>query len=170
MVGHVAVRRGCPADTGVLIELFDEAIAWLVARGQPQQWGSEPLSGSARGRRLGADLAAGGHLWMAELDGEVVGALVLAHEAPEYAPVIDRPEMYIEWLVTRRRDAGRGIGARLIAAAIREARASGCEVLRVDCWAGAPGLVDWYRRQGFVPAGQYQRQGLTGQVFSMSLR
>ena len=153
----------------MLVELFDDAIGWLVAQGQPEQWGSEPLAGSVAGREFGAALAGSGGLWIAERDREAVGALVLGAEAPEYAPEIDQPEVYIEWLLTRRRYAGQGLGARLIALAIREARARGCEVLRVDCWAGASGLVDWYQRQGFTPVGQYERRGLTGQIFSMSL-
>jgi GNAT superfamily N-acetyltransferase len=104
-----------------------------------------------------------------ERDGEAVGALVRGAEAPQHAPEIDQPEMYIEWLLTRRRYAGQGLGTRLIDIAIREARARGCEVLRVDCWAGASGLVDWYQRHGFTPVSRYERRGLTGQVFSMSV-
>jgi hypothetical protein len=57
----------------------------------------------------------------------------------------------------------------LIDVAVREARDRGCEVLRVDCWAGAAGLVAWYQRQGFELAEQYEQRGLTGQIFTMSL-
>jgi hypothetical protein len=41
------IRRGAPADAAAVIGLFDEAVEWLVARGQTGQWGTEPLSRNA---------------------------------------------------------------------------------------------------------------------------
>src|SRR5215213_612406 len=38
------IRRGGPGDAEAVIALFDEAVAWMVARGQTGQWGSEPMS------------------------------------------------------------------------------------------------------------------------------
>jgi GNAT superfamily N-acetyltransferase len=168
MLDRLTVRRGGPADTELLIGLFDDAVRWLVARGQPEQWGSEPFSKRPEGRERARLLAANGGLWVAELGEEPVGALVVG-EAPEYAPAVDRPELYIELLLTSRRQAGRKLGTRLIEIAIREARAAGRDVLRVDCWAGAPGLVRWYQQQGFTPTDRYERRGFTGQIFAMAL-
>ena len=71
--------------------------------------------------------------------------------------------------MTSRRQAGRGIGARLVSAAAGEARAVGAAVRRVDCWAGAPPLVAWYERQGFVRSGTFDVGGWIGQVFTMRL-
>ena len=42
-------------------------------------------------------------------------------------------------------------------------------MLRVDCWAGAPALVAWYERQGFVRSGTFDVGGWIGQVFTMRL-
>ena len=42
------------------------------------------------------------------------------------------------------------------------AAAAGVPVLRVDCWAGAPTLVGWYERQGFVRAGTFDYHGWIG--------
>jgi hypothetical protein len=51
-----------------------------------------------------------------------------------------------------------------------EARAHGSEILRVDCWAGAPGLVSWYERQGFTRSGTFtMSNGWRGQLFEMTL-
>ena len=47
--------------------------------------------------------------------------------------------------------AGEDIGGRLVRHADALAAAAGVPVVRVDCWAGAPSLVAWYERQGFVP-------------------
>jgi hypothetical protein len=105
------VRRGGLSDTELLIGLFDEAVAWLVARGQPEQWGSEPFSERPEGRQRARGLAASGGLWVAEIGEEPVGALVVG-DAPEYAPAVDPPELYIELLLTSRRHAGHKLGTR----------------------------------------------------------
>jgi GNAT superfamily N-acetyltransferase len=79
------------------------------------------------------------------------------------------PELYVQALVTSRRHAGQDVGGALIRRAVEEARAAGVTLLRVDCWADAPGLVGWYERQGFSRSGTFVRDGWRGQVLSMEL-
>ncbi len=43
----------------------------------------------------------------------------------------------------------------------------GAELLRVDCWAGAPRLVRWYEEQGFTRSGTFAVGDWHGQVFEM---
>jgi hypothetical protein len=38
------IEQGGAADAQRLLGLFDDAVAWLVARGQTGQWGTEPFS------------------------------------------------------------------------------------------------------------------------------
>jgi GNAT superfamily N-acetyltransferase len=78
---------------------------------------------------------------------------------------IDRSELYIELLISARRHAGNGIGSRLVRLADDLAVQRGVEVLRVDCWAGAPTLVAWYEAQGFARSGTFDVGGWKGQVF-----
>ncbi|HEY5428315.1 MAG TPA: GNAT family N-acetyltransferase [Solirubrobacteraceae bacterium] len=185
---RLTIRRGGPADASWLLSLFDEAVAWMVARGQPEQWGSEPWSQNPRSVTRVHGLAAAGGLRVAELDGVAVGALVVGHH-PVHVPAVDRPELYINLLLTSRPRAsgplgiqprpigprsshpaaGRQLGSRLVQVAVDEARAGGAQLLRVDCWAGAPPLVAWYQRQGFVPSGTFEVNGWRGQVFTMVL-
>ncbi len=162
----VTMRPGTPSDAAWLIGLFDEAVAWMVARGQSGQWGTEPTSARPDGVRHVSALAGGGGLRVAELDGEPVGALVLG-SAPDYVPPATEPELYVVLVLTSRRHSGRQIGSRLIQAAVEEARARGALTLRVDCWAGAPSLVAWYERQGFAPCGTFDVRGWPGQILSM---
>ncbi len=164
------IRVGTVADAPALVALFDEAVAWLVARGQTGQWGTEPWSASEpRVAQLTA-MAAGGGLRMAEdAAGEPAGAIVLGERYPwvEPAPV---PELYVTALVTSRRHAGQDVGGALIRRAAAEARAAGVPLLRVDCWADAPGLVGWYERQGFRRTATFVVDGgWRGQVLSMEL-
>jgi hypothetical protein len=43
-VATVHIRPGSADDAPLVLALFDEAVAWLVARGQPGQWGTQPWS------------------------------------------------------------------------------------------------------------------------------
>jgi GNAT superfamily N-acetyltransferase len=164
----LSIRQGSAPDAEIVLALFDEAVEWLVARGQTGQWGTEPFS--AVDRRVSAvkDWSAGGGLRIAELEGEPVGALVLGPRW-EWVEPVERPELYVMALVTSRRFAGRDVGGALVRRAVEEARDGGAELLRVDCWAGAPALVAWYERQGFVRSGTFEVTGWQGQVLSMEL-
>lgn len=165
----VPIREGGPDDAAAILGLFDEAVAWLVARGQTGQWGSEPFSASAPRIAQAAEWAASGGLRIAEdADGRALGALVLGAR-PAWVAQAPRSERYVEALVTSRAHAGEGFGAALIRRAAAEARAAGCALLRVDCWAGAPSLVAWYERQGFRRSGTFELNGWAGQVLSLEL-
>ena len=162
------IRRGGPADADAVIGLFDEAVAWMVARGQTGQWGTEPMSRNAKMVARVREWAGGDGLWMAEDGGAPIGALVVG-ERPEHVHPADEPELYVELLLSSRARAGERIGARLVEHAVALAVAAGVPLLRVDCWAGAPGLVGFYEAQGFVRDGSFDVRGWIGQVFSMRL-
>ena len=162
----LVLRRGGPGDAAAVLDLFDEAVAWLVARGQTGQWGTEPLSKNPNMVRRVGEWAAADGLWMAERAGGPVGALVVG-ERPEHVHAVERDELYVVLLLSSRRHAGSGIGAALVEHAVSLARAAGIGLLRVDCWAGAPSLVAWYERQGFVRDGTFAVGDWHGQVFSM---
>jgi len=167
-VAPLALRPGGPDDFGALLALFDEAIAWMVARGQPGQWGDRPFSERPATRERVREFAASPGLRIAERDGETVGALVVGAR-PSHVEPVAAPELYIELLISSRAHAGNAIGARLVRLARQIAVGRGADVLRVDCWAGAPTLVAWYERQGFRRSGTFDVGGWVGQVFEMSL-
>ncbi len=152
--------------------MWDKAIAWMVSRGQAQQWGKEPASQSPRCREMVRDWVHDSGLRIAQRGGRPVGASVIVGVAPTHVPPTRLRETYLLFLISDRDEAGRGIGGELVRRAVTDARASGSEVLRVDCWADAPGLVAWYERQGFVRSDTFTvdvRGGWNGQVFEMKL-
>jgi GNAT superfamily N-acetyltransferase len=165
----VTIRAGTAGDVPTVLALMDEAVEWLVGRGQTAQWGTEPISG--RGSfvsQLERWVATGG-LRVAESDeGETLGALVVGRHQP-YVPPVKEPELYVILLVTSRRHAGEGVGSRLVERAIAEARAEGVHLLRVDCWAGAPRLVQWYEEQGFVPTDGFAVGDWQGQLLELRI-
>jgi GNAT superfamily N-acetyltransferase len=144
------VRPATQEDLGRVLELFDAAVVWLVARGAAGQWGREPFSSTAARRDQLAGIASRGEPRVACDDtGEIVGFSVLG-DRPAYAPPVGEPERYLEALVTDRARAGEGIGSALIADAVALTRAAGVALLSTDCWAGAPRLVRWYEQHGFA--------------------
>jgi GNAT superfamily N-acetyltransferase len=168
-MAELALRRGSPEDFRTLVALFDEAVAWMVARGQPGQWGDRPFSDRPETLERVREFAASPGLWIAERDGAPAGALVVGVHPPHVEPVA-ASELYIELLMSSRAHAGNEIGARLVRLAREIAVERGVDLLRVDCWAGAPTLVAWYERQGFRRSATFDVGGWIGQVFEMPLR
>ncbi len=164
----LTIRPGDESDGPAVVALFDEAVAWLVKRGQTGQWGAIPFSERPGIRERVHAFRIGGGLYIAERDGVAVGILVVG-SAPAYAPPAPVPELYITLLLSSRQVAGQGIGDVLVNKAIELAYERGAEVLRVDCWAHAPGLVRWYERQGFVRSSRFELNGWQGQIFTMRL-
>jgi GNAT superfamily N-acetyltransferase len=167
-VAALEIRPGGAGDGPRLLALFDDAIAWMVARGDTRQWGSTPFSATAARVERAHGWAAGGGLWFAAAGGEDAGALVLG-EAHDYVPVADRPELYVQVLLTASGWRGRGVGALLIAHAIEQARAAGAEQLRVDCWAGVPELPAQYERLGFTRVGSFDAGDWPGAILAIAL-
>jgi GNAT superfamily N-acetyltransferase len=164
----LTIRAGDEADGPAVVSLFDEAVAWLVDRGQTGQWGATPFSERPGVRERVHGFRVGGGLYIAEREGEPVGVLVVG-PAPTYAPPAPVPELYIILLLSSRQLVGQGIGGVLVNKAIELGYERGAEVLRVDCWAHAPGLVRWYEKQGFSRSNRFELNGWQGQIFTMQL-
>ena len=162
------IRRGDETDGPAVIAMFDEAVAWLVERGQTGQWGATPFSERPGIRERVYGFRVGGGLHIAEARGKPVGVLVVG-PAPAYAPAAPLPELYIILLLSSRRLIGRGIGGALVNKAIEIAYERKAEILRVDCWGHAPGLVRWYEKQGFTRSNRFELNGWQGQIFTMEL-
>nr|WP_239062303.1 GNAT family N-acetyltransferase [Streptomyces sp. SID13031] len=132
--------------------MLDKATEWLVANGRTGQWGTEAHSTDPRRVAQIEGFVAGDGLWIAELDGRVVGALAVG-DATSYVPPATEPELYIRLLVTDRVLQGTGIGTDLLEHARTLARGLGVELLRVDCFGGGDGaLIRYYEKQGFTRA------------------
>ncbi|MGX7827118.1 GNAT family N-acetyltransferase [Actinokineospora sp. 24-640] len=161
------IRPGSQADAGTVLAFLDEAVAWMVERGQSGQWGTEPWS--AQPKRVDRITALSrSWLWIAEVDGAPAGALVLGGPTQMWIPPAAEPENYVQLLVTSRRYAGRQVGQKLLDFAKERTRQAGVGLLRVDCWAGNNGrLVDYYVRQGFTPTETFTVDDWPGQVLEL---
>lgn len=147
------IREGDRSDVPLILAFGDEAVAWMNARGNTEQWGTEPWS-KGRNNRQEAFLEradTGGIRILEDADGTALGAMVITEERQPYVPDAEERELYINFLITSRKRAGQGIGRMLIERAKAEAAERGIDLLRVDCWAGEGGsLVRVYERYGFT--------------------
>lgn len=134
------------------MRLMDDAIAWLAALGRTGQWGSDAFTASEqRVEHMRGEVEANG-LWLAEIEGEPVGAMLLGETPMPYVSPVDERELYLHLLVTDRRHAGAGIGQSLVEQARAVAAERGIDLIRVDCYAGDDRkLVAAYERLGFTP-------------------
>ena len=145
----ITIRPAGADDVPAALALMESAAQWLVARGRPGQWGTEPQATNPRRIAAFTGWASGGGLYLAEIDGAAVGALAVG-EAPAHVPAATEPELYVNLLVTDRAHAGRGIGRVLLDHARDLAEEQGVGLLRVDCYGGDDrALVGYYEREGF---------------------
>ena len=145
------IRPGGPDDIALVLALGDEAVLWMNARGNTQQWGTTPWTGNDKRAAAIYDQALIDGLRIAEdQDGAALGAMVITENRQPYVPEAGERELYVNLLLVSRRHGGRGIGAALIECAKQEASARGIGLVRVDCWAGEEGsLVRVYEKYGF---------------------
>jgi GNAT superfamily N-acetyltransferase len=164
------IRAGDVADVPAVLALFDEAVAWMVARGNTEQWGTEPFSTQPQRVESTTTMVSRGDLRIAELDGVVVGALVTSDAPQPYIEPAGEPELYVNLLLTSRRYAGREIGSRLLSYARALAEDRGVTLIRVDCYRGGDGaLIRYYERNGFVRTQEFVVGEWPGQVLARRL-
>ena len=171
MLISMRIRHGGPQDVPAVLALFDEAVVWLAAQGRSGQWGTEPWTGNAKREEHTRERAAGGGMRIAEdEDGTVLGVMVITGQHKPYVPSADKPELYVDLLLTSRRHRGRGVGAALVERARAEAVERGLGLLRVDCYAGGDGkLVRYYEGVGFTPVQKFTVNEWPGQLLQMRL-
>jgi GNAT superfamily N-acetyltransferase len=154
----------------MVVELIDEAVEWMVARGNTVQWGAEPWSAKPSQVARVTGMVERHDLFVAEVDGAPVGVLIISGEPEPYVAPADEPELYVNLLLVSRRRAGAGIGTRLLDFARAQATARGISLVRLDCYAGGDGaLVDYYVRAGFTPTGSVTVRDIPVRVLSQRL-
>ncbi|ASR37866.1 GCN5 family acetyltransferase [Prauserella marina] len=161
----ISLRKGSQDDADLILRFFDEAVAWLTARGSEGQWGSTPWSRIPQRVERVRELAAEPGLAVAEIDGEPAGVIITSDRPTPYIEPAAEPELYVVLLLTSRAHAGNGVGRFLIDHAKRQAIQRGVDLMRVDCWAGGDGaLARHYQKLGFTPAQRFTVGEWQGQV------
>lgn len=169
----VVIRTGGLADLDALLRLLDGAVRWLAEDGHTGQWGTTPFSTDPGGIAQAKGWATEDTLFLAYVDGEVVGALAIG-DPPPFVPPATEPELYLTIQVVDRAHKGRDISGLMMDHAKELARSRGATLLRGDCWSGAGGAVlSHYQSLGFdvgntftvdTPSGPWPGQVVTLRV------
>lgn len=171
--GTLEIRIAQAQDLPEVLGLFDDAVAWLNARGVTGQWGTMPFSVSSRSQPRFMGWIGAGALFVARQDGRIVGTIALAEQPPTYAahfwPAFPATAYYLEAFATARDRAGEGIGRALLAWAEDYTRQQGKDTIWLDCWADSPGLVAYYQRAGYTPMNTFSVGEWRGQLFHKAL-
>jgi ribosomal protein S18 acetylase RimI-like enzyme len=147
----VSVRRATPADVPALYVVANEAYLLYVPR-----IGRMPAP-------MTADYSAAvqsGQAWVAEVDGQVLGLLVL---------VVCQGYLLIENIAVLPSAQRRGIGGRLLMLAEDEARANGLGEIRLYTNEGMTENLAYYPRHGYRETRRAEEQGFRRVFFSKTL-
>jgi GNAT superfamily N-acetyltransferase len=165
------IRRSTPDDLPAVLQLYDEAVAWLNAQGITEQWGTTPVSERPHLVKEISDFLGYG---MIAQGAEIQSFIAVDFTTPDYFPsYAEQPTVmaggYVHTLVARRKPIARGVGADLLRWAEQHTQSQGKNYLRLDCWAGNPKLIAYYERRGFVRCGQVAGENWWGQLLEKRL-
>jgi ribosomal protein S18 acetylase RimI-like enzyme len=158
-VPMMRIVRAGPEDLDTVLGLIDDASRWLRTK-PTDQWTRPWPNREERDARVLAGLT-NGKTWIVR-DGDIAAATVtLATRAnPDvwvkghYDCNIAERAAYVHRLITSRKYAGLGLGAKMVDWAGRQARSDyGARQIRIDVWTSNEGLHGFYRKIGFVRVG-----------------
>ncbi|MGX1931606.1 N-acetyltransferase family protein [Microbacterium resistens] len=167
-----AFRPAVPDDVADVLSLFDDAVAWMNARGNVEQWGTARWSDDPKRQTLIRGWCESSGAWVALTPKGGIAGFLAVGAAHEYVPAPrgPGPELYIRGLVASRRANERGYGRKLLAFADELASQAGIRELRVDCFAGRDGeLVRFYESAGYVADTTFHVGDWPGQVLIRTL-
>jgi GNAT superfamily N-acetyltransferase len=140
-----SIRQATADDTRALVETLTEAADWVERLDRTTMW----VEGELEEHRVRAEAEAGMFV-VAEVDGQVVGAIRFQLEDRLFWPDLDgRDSAFVHRLAVRRANAGQGISVALLEWAVDRARSLGKRYLRLDCDADRARLRALYERFGF---------------------
>ena len=166
MLGRLNMEAAKPAELDAVIQIIDEAAAWLHSKGITRQWPS-PTPKEFR-ERMEREIAKR-EVYLAYIENvdEAVGTLRFEWSDMELWQCDPEGGGYIHSFATRNCVRGRDIGAAMLAWAREHVRARGKPYLRLDCWGGNRALCQYYKRIGFTFCGFVREENWVDAIFQM---
>ena len=147
------IRYATSADNILLAEMGAETFADSFGADNTPENMSAYLVASFSPEKQARELAdTDSRFMILELDATPVGYVKLSiGGAP--AAVLGQKPMEIVRIYARKEWIGKGVGARLMEASLREAEREGCDVVWLGVWEHNPRAIAFYRKWGFVQVG-----------------
>ena len=148
---HLNFIRAQPAQLELYLDFLEEIAAWLHARGIAQ-WRPGDFR---RATDYYRQAVAGGEVWLAYAETELVGTLRILPADPIVWPEVKVDDaVYVNTLAVRRDWAHAGVGTALLAWANTVAHRMGRTYVRLDCMADNAFLRRYYAQAGFAARGE----------------
>jgi len=146
----IRVRPAELADAGAFVELHQEVQQLHVAARPDQFKSTENSALEARFHELLASPDA--KVWLAEVDGTVVGYAVAIHQRrPAFAAMPAREWCEIDQIAVTARQRRRGLATALMRVVVDDARATGLPEIELNSWAFNQDAHRAFEAFGFVP-------------------
>ena len=147
MIGGLTIEQAKPGEVRLVIDIVDEAAAWLHAKGITQQWPSPTPKSFAE---FLEQQIVRGDVYLARIDGDAVGTFRFEWSDEELWA--DDPDGggYVHTFALRNRAHGKGVGAAMMAWAKQRVCERGKKFLRLDCWGENEPLKKYYAGLGFT--------------------
>jgi GNAT superfamily N-acetyltransferase len=141
----IAIRQASVDDIPSIEEIFLDVVNWLDSTGKPL-WTKEQVSWQGLSQHYSAE-----DFYIAYLDGEAAGCMVLVDHDPVLWPDIQKGEsLFIHKLAVKRSGAGKGVSNALMHFAKEECKRRNIRHLRLDCHQFRDKLRKFYEDEGFV--------------------
>jgi diamine N-acetyltransferase len=147
------IRYATRADNILLAEIGAETFAESFAADNTLENMSAYLAAFFSPEKQAMELTdADSRFLIIELDGKAAGYTKLSFgHAP--AAVAGQKPMEIVRIYARKEWIGKGVGARLMEASLREAEQAGCDVIWLGIWERNPRAIAFYCKWGFEQVG-----------------
>ncbi|WNG24864.1 GNAT family N-acetyltransferase [Cystobacter fuscus] len=146
---RVRVRDARPEDDAAIGELLIEAYTTQYAKKMPEVVYTEERKRDLRAVARKREVAS---VWVAELDGQVVGTVSLFPPGAPGSEAWMQDAADLRHLATAPSVHGQGLGAPLLDAAEEQARAWGVKAVCLHVRAGVMGVARMYMARGYVRA------------------
>ncbi|HJT56732.1 MAG TPA: GNAT family N-acetyltransferase [Ktedonobacteraceae bacterium] len=164
---NIIIEQARPDDLDTVIDILEEAAAWLTSRGI-DQW--RPGSFLEARYETIAKQVNRGEVYLATLNGKPVGTLTLQWEDKGFWGDVPDDAAYVHRIAIRRAYAGKELGYHLLQWAESTAAASGKNFLRLDCMAENVALCEYYERANFESRGEIQGKGWRGRLYEKRIQ
>ncbi|MEV0649890.1 GNAT family N-acetyltransferase [Phytomonospora sp. NPDC050363] len=148
----IGIQRAEPRQLRLVLDILDEAAAWLRQRGIVQWPERFSDANDWRNSRIG-DYVTAGETFLVIQDDDPVATFSLAGADPDYAagwPGGPGDAVYLYRMAVRRAAAGRHLGDHILNWASAFSSGRGQRWLRLDCHRLNPVLQGYYLARGFA--------------------